>query len=484
MKTLTKSLIYILIASILYVVSIFIMEFYLEKHLKKEEKLTFSKFNMTFGGNLTFNDLLFENDSIVIQAEAVKLNIGIMKILLGDTILINRATVNHAKLTYFKRTIDSTNIDSTKTVSPKQKNKRPFALKTVDISGFDFLKIEKGDTLTNILGINLKAQLKDIQNIQFKELKQLSFQSLYLRTNELIDITIDSFKYRSNTILVDTFKVFTRYSKEEYIYHIPEQKGHIDLVAYQLILDNVDFKIHMNKLKKISLNEINLEAFELDVYRDKTLPEYTQLEPTYAQIVQGFDFELDINAAIAKNSRVSFSMKTDNEKVSRVDFKDINARLTHINNIPSKKQIAKLTGNFSLCSQSIVDVYLSYNQYAKAETFQMDLHGKSINTKALNSIFRPAMNVDVSGTVDNIDAHMVSKGSADGTVRLQSKDLKIKLYKENGKDHKLLTAIGNAIVNKEIDKTGEVEDFEFDKTRPMWNYMWHFIQEGIKKAII
>lgn len=160
MKTLTKSLIYILIASILYVVSIFIMEFYLEKHLKKEGKLSFSKFNMTFGGNLTFNDHRFENDSIAIQAEAVKLNIGIMKILLGDTILINRATVNHAKLTYFKRTIDSTNIDSTKTVSPKQKNKRPFALKTVDISGFDFLKIEKKRYADKYIGNQLKSTIK------------------------------------------------------------------------------------------------------------------------------------------------------------------------------------------------------------------------------------------------------------------------------------------------------------------------------------
>lgn len=130
---------------------------------------------MTFGGNLTFNDLRFENDSIAIQAEAVKLNIGIMKILLSDTILINRATVNHAKLTYFKRTIDSTNIDSTKTVSPKQKNKRPFALKTVDISGFDFLKIEKKRYADKYIGNQLKGTIKRLYStIRYRDRNRIA----------------------------------------------------------------------------------------------------------------------------------------------------------------------------------------------------------------------------------------------------------------------------------------------------------------------
>lgn len=484
MKMLKKTLILALSVSILYLTAIYSLEFYIGKKLKMEEELSYSAIKLTFAGNLTFKDLNFENDSIAIQAEDVKLNIGALKSLMDDTILIDQATVNNVTFTYRKRTKDSTKIDTTQMNHVSVKKKRSFTLQKADIAGLDFYSIEDKDTLTRILSIDLQANLKDIKDITFDQLEKLSFQSLHQRTNELIDISIDQFNYENNTILLDTFKVFTRYSKSEYIYHIPEQKGHIDLVAYKLILDSVDFKFHQNKLLKISLNEINLDSFTLDVYRDKTIPEYTKLEPTYAQILQGFDFEVDVNAAIAKNSHVSFSMKTDNEKVSLIDFNDINARLTHINNIPSKKEIAKLTGNFALCPTSVVNVFLSYNQYAKVETFQMDVHGTNINTSSLNSIFGPAMNVSLKGTVDHIDAQMISMGTANGTVRIQSEDLEMNLFKENGKNKILMSAIGNAFINKSLDKTGEVEDFEFDKTRPMWNYMWHFNEEGIKKAIL
>ena len=94
------------------------------------------------------------------------------------------------------------------------------------------------------------------------------------------------------------------------------------------------------------------------------------------------------------------------------------------------------------------------------------------------------MNAELSGTVNGIDAHMVSYGTGNGTVRIQSKDIKVILYKKNGKKRKIFTAIGNLLLHKPLDKTGEVKDFEFDQTRPIWNYIWHFTQEGIKDAIL
>lgn len=476
MKKLKISLIFILSATILYIAAIYTIEFFVEKELKKQEQLSYGDFKMTFGGNIAFKDLLFQNDSLEIQAEQVNLNIGILKILMSDTILIDKATVKHAKLTYIK--LDSAG------VAAQKKNKKEFALNKVDITDFDFYSIENQDTLMQVVDLNLKAKLKDLKDVQFNQLEKIDFKYLKFNAGVLIDIAVNNFKYENQTLLLDTFKVYTRYSKEEYIKYIPEQKGHIDLVAYNLALDSIDFKIEKNKLLKITLNEINMDKFELDVYRDKTIAEYTKHEPTYAEIFQSLNFEVEAKAMITQNSRVSFTMKTDDGRVSTIYLNDINAKLTHINNIPSKKQILNLTGSLALSNNSVVAVYLAYNQYANVETFQLDLHGRNIETGAMNTMFRPALNAELSGTVDRLDVQMVSNGSGNGWVRLQSEDLKVQLYKQNGEDRKLLTGIGNLFVHKSLDKKGEVEDFEFDQTRPMWNYIWHFIEEGLKKAII
>lgn len=479
MKNIKKVLIAVGIVAVLYVIAIFTLEYFIEKQLKKQKELTYKEFDMTFGGNFSFKDLSFKNDTIDLQAGAVKLNIGLIKILTSKTILIDKATIKDAKLTFIKR-----DEDSAKVYPPKKEMDRKFELRKVDVSDFDFYSVVNEDTMTSVVGVNVEAKLKDLKDIQFNQLEKLSVKYMRFNAGVLIDIALNNFEYNNQTAKIDTFKVFTRYSKEEYIKHIPEQKGHIDLVAYKLVMDSIDFKFDKNKLLKITLNEINLAKFELDVYRDKTIPEYTKHEPTYAEIFQGLDFEVEAKAMITKNSRVSFAMKTDDGRVSTIYLNDINAKLTHINNIPAMKEIFNLTGSLSVSPNSVIGVYLSYNQYANVETFQMDIHGRNIETKAMNTMFRPALNAELSGVVDKLDAKMISIGSANGTVRLQSEDLKVQMYKQSGDKHKILTGIGNLFVDKSLDKTGVVEDFQFDQTRPMWNYIWHFIEEGLKKAII
>jgi hypothetical protein len=479
MKNLKKVLITVGIVAVLYVVAIFTLEFFIEKNLKEQKELTYKEFEMTFGGNFSFKDLNFKNDTVQLQAGFVKLNIGLIKILTSKTILIDKATVKEAKLTFIKR-----DEDSLKVYPPKKKNERSFELRRVDISDFDFYSIENEDTIARVIGVDVKAKLKDLKDIQFNQLENLRVKYLQFNAGILIDIAVNNFEYKNQTATLDTFKVYTRYSKEEYIKHIPEQKGHIDLVAYKLVLDSLDFKTEKNKLLKITLNEINLAKFELDVYRDKTIAEYTQHEQTYAEVFQSLDFEIVAKAMITKNSRISFAMKTDDGRVSTIYLNDINAKLTHINNVPSMNEIINLTGSLSVSPKSVIGVYLSYNQHANVETFQLDIHGRNIETAAMNTMFRPALNAELSGIVDKLDAKMISNGSGNGTVRLQSENLQVQLFTQDGKERKLLTAVGNIIVNKSLDKTGIVEEFEFDQTRPMWNYIWHFIQEGLKKAVI
>ncbi len=479
MKILKISGITILALALLYLAAIFTLEFIIEKKLKQEKGLSFKEFNMSFGGDFTFKELAFKNKILAVKVEDLKLNIGLMRIILSDTLLIEKASVKNVIINHLKTDVDTTQIKKT-----KQNKKRAFALHDVIISGLDFYSIKYKDTLTNVLGVNLKARLNDLENIQFDQLEKLNFQSMRQNTGVLNDFSIDHFNYTNHTISIDTFKLFTRYSKEEYIKYIPEQKGHIDLVASKIVLDSVIFDIRKNTLEKVNLNEINMDKFELNVYRDKTIPEYTQHEPTYAEILQSLDFELEANAMIAKNSSVSFSMKTGNQKVSRIDLKEIDARLTQINNIPSKNQLLNLTGNFSLSPTSKIDVYLAYNQYANVETFQLDVHGREIDTKSLNSMLRPALNTRIEGIVDAIDVHMESMATGAGTVRVQSENIKVKLFKENGEPRKFFTFVGNLLLHKPLDKTGEVKDFEFDKTRPMWNYIWHFTEAGIKDAVL
>ncbi len=486
---LKKIIIAFVALAILYVAAIFILEFYIEKQLKKEEQLSYSDFKMSFLGNILFKDLKFKNETIEVDAEEVSLTIGLLKIIASDTILIKKSVVKNVKLNLFKINEDSANTDSTNQTKPEKNKKKSFALRKVEIEGLDFYAIEnnaKGsrDTTSSAIGINLQATLGNLKDVNFNQLENLSIKSLRQQTDGLIDITVNGLKYKNNELLLDTFKVLTRYSRQDYIKYIDVQKDHISLVAYAIKLDSVDVEIQQNKLKKISLNEINIGSFNLDVYRDRNLPLSTKHKLTYGQMLQKLAFEIDANALETKHAKISYSMKEEDNKVSRIDLNDVNARLTHINNIPSKKQNLILKGTFALSSKSLVGVDISYNQFANVETFQLDVNAKNIETNALNSMLKPAVNIEMHGMVKELKTHMVSQGSADGTFMISFDNIDLDIYDNNGKKQKLASFVTSKILNRPKDKTAEMKDYKRDPTRSMWRYSTHFLLEGMKKVVL
>lgn len=483
MKAIKGFLITISILAILYVVAIFALESYIEKQLKKEDQLSYKEFKMSFSGNFIFKDLKFKNEMLELEAEDVALKVGFMKLIVSDTILIKKTNVSNVKINYYKIDVDSTQIDSTQIEKPKKKDSKPFGVRKIEITGLDFYSIDGKDTLTKVLGADFQATLGDLNDINFTQLEKLSFRSLRQNAGELHDIFIEQLNYEDHTVTLDTFKVFTRYSKDDYINYIPQQKDHVELVAHRMILDSVDIKITKNKLEKISLNEIKIDSFVLEVFRNKTIPQYTKHKLTYGQMIQKLDFEIDAKALETKKSRISYAMMDDDRKVSTIYLNDVNARLTHIHNIPSKKQNAILKGTFALSPKSMVGVDLSYNQFAKVETFRLDVHARNIETSSVNSMLRPAVNAELSGLITEIKSQMRSHGTADGTFIIHSQDLKLDIYNKKGKERKLLSFIGSKLLNPPIEKAVEIEDFERDPTRSMWRYMWFFLLEGIKKSV-
>src|SRR5690554_274332 len=484
MKILKRILVAISVISAFYVAGVFMLESYIEKQLKEENQLSYSEFKMSFSGNIVFKDFKFVNELIEVEAEDVKLTIGLMKLIASDTILIRKSVVNNVKFNYFKIDVDTANVDSTKMNKPKKKNRKPFALRKIEITGLDFYSIDGEDTLSRILGANLQAKLKDFNKISFDQLEKLSFSYLRQKTGGLHDISFSQLKYEKNTINIDTLKVFTRYSKSDYINHIPEQKDHVEMVANGLVIDSVDFDIHDNQLKKSSFNEIKIASLLLAVYRDKTIPVSTKHKLTYGQMFQNLGFEIDGKALDLENSSINYTMMGEDRKLSEIDFKKVNVRLTHIHNIPTKKQNAILKGTFSLSPKSIIGVDISYNQFANVETFQMDVHARNIETSAVNSMLKPEVNAELNGLIKVLKSHMVSKGNADGTFTVHTHNIKLNIFKKNGKERKVVSFLASKFLNPPLEKNSEIEDFERDPTRSMWHYMWYFVLEGLRKTIL
>ncbi|WP_027420368.1 AsmA family protein [Crocinitomix catalasitica] len=482
MKALKKIIIVLAAFAILYIGAIFSLEWYIEKELSKQEHLTYSEYNLSFSGDIAFKNLKFSNELFELEAEEVSLRIGIMKIIASDTILIRKSIVKNVKLNHFKQ-------DSTQSNKSTKSEQKPITLRKVEIAGLDYYSlvkdsIGKTDTITRLLQVDLQATLRNLSDIRLSQFDTLKIKYLQQYTGDLHDIRMDHITYHNHQVLIDSFSVLTRYSKADYINHIPEQKDHLSLMAHHLQIDSIDFVATNNKLEKIIVNEIQIDSFQLAVYRDKSIPNYSKNKLTYGQMIQQLNFKIDCKALETKNSTIHYSMKESDGKLSEIDLNKVNARLIHIHNLPERNENALLKGSFALSPKSNVDVDISYDQFAEVETFKLDVHAVNIETNALNSVLRPSVNVKLRGLITELRANMVSRGTANGTFMIQSQDIALDIYNKRGKQRKVLSFIASKLLNPPIEKHSEVHRFERDPTRSMWSYAWRFILEGMKNTII
>ncbi|WP_417265299.1 hypothetical protein [Brumimicrobium sp.] len=478
MKALKRILLAVSVLILLCIGGVFLVESYIEKQLKKEEQLSFGEFKMNFLGNVSLREVNFKNQKVEVSIEDVALDIGLINLIFSDTIIVKSSKAQGVRVNYYKLSSDSSE------VSKKKRASRPFALKSIELSEMDIYSIEEKDTLISAKGVELSAELKDLENISFDQLLRVNLQSLHYKTKDIHDLNLMNLTYSNNILQLDTFSVLTRYSKTEYIHHIPQQKDHVSFFAHGIILDSVDFVLRNNELEKVLFNKINIDSLNLDVYRDKTIPQNTQHKLTYGQMVQQLNFEIDGEILETKNSKITYSMLGEDRKLSTMDFFDVNVQLFNIHNLPEKNKNAILKGTFCVSPGSMVGVDIAYNQLAKIETFIMDVHAKNIETNAVNSMLRPAVNVELSGKITELKSHMKSRGTAHGTFMVQSQNIELDVYNKKGKERKIVSFVASKLLDPPIKKNSEIKDFERDPTRSMWHYMWYFVLEGLKKTII
>ncbi|PKR79816.1 hypothetical protein CW751_13380 [Brumimicrobium salinarum] len=488
MKAFKTIVISLLIIFALGITGVFGVEYFIEKKLKVQKNLTYEEFKMTFGGNLSFKNLSFKNEVVDAKVESVKLSIGLWKLITSDTIVIQNSTLKSAHVVLYQSALDSLNNSSDSIQSDSRKNQREFALRTVDLKGLDFYRLQSkkknSDTLTHAKEIQVQLELNDIKDIKFEQLKTLHIGYFRQKAGVLQDIAGHQIDYNDNVLNIDTFKVFTRYSKENYINYIPEQKDHVDLVAHGMVLDSLHLDLNQNALSLISLNEINVDSFDLNVFRNKHIPPYSKIKPTYGQMIQKLNFKIDANALIARNSKISYAMTGDKAPISKIDLKNVNAKLSHIHNIPEKNQNAILSGTFSLSDNSLIGVDYSYNQFAHVETFVLDIHATNIETSSVNSMLRPEVNAELNGLIKELKVHMSAQGTADGSLKIKSQNIEVDVYNKKGEERKVVSFIASKLLNPPIEKESKIEGFERDKTRSMWHFSWYFVLEGLKNTLL
>ena len=114
-------------------------------------------------------------------------------------------------------------------------------------------------------------------------------------------------------------------------------------------------------------------------------------------------------------------------------------------------------------------------------------HG-SFGKEIIDPITKPLMNATTKGKIKEVKfAFLGNRERAKGTFAIEYDDLKVDLYKKDGKkENKVLSAIGNLLVKNDTKDKLKKTDVEVNraKDKSVFNFIWKFNEEGLMKSAL
>ena len=174
----------------------------------------------------------------------------------------------------------------------------------------------------------------------------------------------------------------------------------------------------------------------------------------------------------------------------KVSFSNFNADVSNIYSPVNKTEfpITTLNVNALFMKSAPLSINWTFNITDVSDSFTIKGRIRDIKSKIIDPVSKPLMNVTTNGDLEEI--YFTFNGNRDvsnGAFAIRYEDLKVELYKKDGKKkNKLMSAVGNLLAKN--DTKGELKEVEVStaraKDKSVFNFLWKFLFEGLKKTIL
>ena len=175
---------------------------------------------------------------------------------------------------------------------------------------------------------------------------------------------------------------------------------------------------------------------------------------------------------------------------AKVSFSNFNADVSNIYSPVNKTEfpITTLNVNALFMKSAPLSINWTFNITDVSDSFTIKGRIRDIKSKIIDPVSKPLMNVTTNGDLEEI--YFTFNGNRDvsnGAFAIRYEDLKVELYKKDGKKkNKLMSAVGNLLAKN--DTKGELKEVEVStaraKDKSVFNFLWKFLFEGLKKTIL
>ncbi|WP_159799511.1 hypothetical protein [Flavobacterium sp. MK4S-17] len=470
-----------------------------------------------FPYNLAYKDLdlnLFTGSAALKEAYLAPKDSAEQKIKTGIYAHIDKIEINHLNLWALWREnkikVKGINIVSPKVIlhnSGKDYNAKDEAVKPLkqaittnglEIHKGNFTMLDStGQTVLKAANINFSLNDIKVDSTTVKENIPVRYNgynfdcdSLLFKPDNFYNITAGKFSCNDSSLTVQDFKMLPRQSRAQFNNMIPVERDQFTLQAGRIAIPENDWGF-LNDTLYVHAPEVLLEKVNANIYRGKMVKDDFSIKKLYSEMLRSLNFDLKVEKLMLKNSTIEYEEQlTYSRPPASVTFSSFYATVHNVYSPINKDSMPNTVIDVQcrFMKAAPLKVNWAFNVMDTSDTFNITGHLQNIDSKNINPISRPLMNVTTTGTIKNVKFNfMGNRNDATGTFAIEYDDLKVKLYKKDGKEkNKFMSFIGNMLVkNDSRDKLKETHiKTERVKHKSFFNFLWRCVQDGLKQTLL
>jgi hypothetical protein len=334
------------------------------------------------------------------------------------------------------------------------------------------------------------ATVKENVPVRYRDYN-FACDSLFYNAGNYYNITLNKITSTDSALAITNFRLIPKHTRPQFVKSLSKELDQFNLQASKITIPKADWGF-VNNILYVHAPEMTLDKIFANIYRSKEPADDPSRKKLYSELLRSVKFDLKVDKMLIKNSIIEYEEQVSFSKPSaKVIFSKFYATIAHIYSPVNKTIKLPATTIDVQClfmKKAPLSVKWSFNTPDVSDAFSISGHVQNLSSEDANPVSKPLMNATTSGNLKDIRfAFNGNRERASGTFAIKYEDLKVDIYKKDGKKkNKLISAVGNLLVKNDTDGDLKKVDVtvERSKDKSVFNFLWKFVMEGLKQTVL
>ncbi len=414
----------------------------------------------------------------------------------------NKIEIGHIELEDPRVTINNDTTAKAKEENNEKSKERDLRIRKLSLNGGN-LKIIENDSAQNSFFVSLKAVTVEeiIINNRSSDGKlpfdyesySLETDSLYYNMNAEHYLTAHTLvKENEGNLLISNLKIVPKFERTEFDQQIPFEKDRMQLEVPKISIMDFTWNMKQDSIV-IESSLVRMQEANLNIYRNKLLPDDTKQKPLYSGMLREMGLKLNLDTVKVENSQIVYEENVrDSRPPGTLRFDQVQITMYNVSNVEMGSEDFKETqveAEAVFMKESQISFNWKFDVSDPMDQFTITGMLGKLSANAVNPFLKPAMNVEIEGEIESVYFNFYGDSDrAMGDMQLAYRDFKVNILKDGEEKRKsFLSGLTNLFLkNDRVNEDIEQENInvERDKTKSFWNFLFLAIRDGAIKTFL